>query len=144
VVAEMTRAAFGYKFHWAVADYLQRSGRHIASKVDVDQAYAVGKAAVEFALKGKNAVLPIIVRKSAKPYRWSIGEAPLAAIANREKQVPRNFITADGFGITAACRRYLAPLIGGEDYPPYRGGLPVYVELKGRSVARRVKRPFVL
>ncbi len=144
VVAEMTREAFGYKFHWAVADYLQRSGRHIASKVDVDQAYAVGKAAVEFAIKGKNAVLPIIVRKSAKPYRWSIGEAPLAAIANREKQVPRNFITADGFGITAACRRYLAPLIGGEDYPPYAGGLPVYVELSCSAVPRRVKRPFVL
>jgi 6-phosphofructokinase 1 len=144
VVAEMTRAAFGYKFHWAVADYLQRSGRHIASKVDVEQAYAVGKAAVEFAIKGKNAVLPIIVRKSAKPYRWSIGEAPLSAIANREKQVPRNFITADGFGITAACRRYLAPLIGGEDYPPYRGGLPVYVELKGHPVPRRVKRRFAL
>lgn len=144
VVAEMTRAAFGYKFHWAVADYLQRSGRHIASKVDVEQAYAVGKAAVEFAIKGKNAVLPIIVRKSAKPYRWSIGEAPLSAIANREKQVPRNFITADGFGITAACRRYLAPLIGGEDYPPYRDGLPVYVELKGHAVPRRVKRRFAL
>jgi 6-phosphofructokinase len=144
VVAEMTRVAFGYKFHWAVADYLQRSARHIASKVDVDQAYAVGKAAVEFALAGKNAVLPIIVRKSAKPYRWRIGEAPLAAIANREKQVPRNFITADGFGITAACRRYLEPLIGGEDYPPYSKGLPVYVELKGSAVARRVKRTFVL
>ena len=144
VVAEMTRAAFGYKFHWAVADYLQRSGRHIASKVDVEQAYAVGKAAVEFAIKGKNAVMPIIVRKSAKPYRWSIGEAPLSAIANLEKQVPRNFITADGFGITAACRRYLAPLIGGEDYPPYKGGLPAYVELQGHAVPRRVKRTFVL
>jgi 6-phosphofructokinase 1 len=144
VVAEMTREAFGYKFHWAVADYLQRSARHIASKVDVEQAYAVGKAAVEFALKGKNAVMPIIVRKSAKPYRWSIGEAPISAIANLEKKVPRNFITTDGFGITAACRRYLSPLIGGEDYPPYRNGLPAYVELKGRGVARRLKRDFVV
>jgi 6-phosphofructokinase 1 len=144
VVAEMTREAFGYKFHWAVADYLQRSARHIASKVDVEQAYAVGKAAVEFALKGKNAVMPIIVRKSAKPYRWSIGEAPISAIANLEKKVPRNFITADGFGITAPCRRYLSPLIGGEDYPPYRNGLPAYVELKGRGVARRLKRDFVV
>ena len=93
VVAQMTQEAFGYKFHWAVADYLQRSARHIASKVDVEQAYAVGKAAVELALKGKNAVMPVIVRKSSKPYRWSIGEAPLSAIANQEKKVPRNFIT---------------------------------------------------
>ena len=124
VVAQMTQEAFGYKYHWAVADYLQRSARHIASKVDVEQAYAVGKAAVEFALAGKNAVMPTIVRRSSVPYRWSIGEAPLAAIANREKKVPRNYITADGFGITAACRRYLLPLIGGEDYPPYRAGLP--------------------
>src|ERR1700723_4381035 len=120
VVAQMTQQAFGYKFHWAVADYLQRSARHIASKVDVEQAYAVGKAAVQFALQGKNAVMPIIVRKSSKPYRWGIGEAPLSAVANQEKKVPRSFITPDGFGITGACRRYLLPLIGGEGYPPYR------------------------
>jgi 6-phosphofructokinase 1 len=144
VVAQMPQEAFGYKFHWAVADYLQRSARHIASKVDVEQAYAVGKAAVELALKGKNAMMPVIVRKSAKPYRWSIGEAPLAAVANQEKKVPRNFITADGFGITAACRSYLQPLIRGEDYPPYRDGLPSYVTLKGVSVVKRLRTPFVV
>jgi 6-phosphofructokinase len=144
VVAQMTQEAFGYKFHWAVADYLQRSARHIASKVDVEQAYAVGKAAVELALKGKNAVMPVIVRKSAKPYRWSIGEAPLSAVANQEKKLPRNFITNDGFGITAACRNYLSPLIGGEDYPPYRNGLPNYVALKGVSVVKRLRTPFVV
>jgi 6-phosphofructokinase 1 len=144
VVAQMTQEAFGYKFHWAVADYLQRSARHIASKVDVEQAYAVGKAAVEFALKGRNAVMPVIVRKSSAPYRWTIGEAPLAAVANQEKKVPRNFITADGFGITPACRRYLLPLIGGEDYPPYRRGLPDYVTLKGAAVRKRLRTPFVL
>jgi 6-phosphofructokinase 1 len=144
VVAQMTQEAFGYKFHWAVADYLQRSARHIASKVDVDQAYAVGKAAVELALKGRNAVMPVIVRKSAKPYRWSIGEAPLSEIANKEKKLPRNFITADGFGITAACRKYLTPLIAGEDYPPYRDGLPTYVTLKGVSVVKRLRTPFVV
>jgi ATP-dependent phosphofructokinase / diphosphate-dependent phosphofructokinase len=144
VVAQMAQAAFGYKFHWAVADYLQRSARHIASKVDVEQAYAVGKAAVEFALRGRNAVMPVIVRKSAKPYRWSIGEAPLADIANKEKKLPRNFITADGFGITAACRTYLQPLIGGEDYPPYVQGLPAYVTLKGASVPKRLRVPFVV
>jgi 6-phosphofructokinase len=144
VVAQMTQQAFGYKFHWAVADYLQRSARHIASKVDVEQAYAVGKAAVELALKGKNAVMPVIVRKSSKPYRWRIGEAPLSAIANQEKKVPRDFITADGFGITAACRRYLLPLIGGEGYPPYHNGLPAYVTLKGASVPKRLRTPFVI
>src|SRR5450631_2168500 len=144
VVAQMTQEAFGYKFHWAVADYLQRYARHIASQVDVDQAYAVGKAAVQLALQGKNAVMPIIVRKSSKPYRWSIGEAPLSAIANQEKKVPRNFITADGFGITAACRNYLSPLIGGEDYPPYRNGLPSYVALRGVSVVKRLRTPFVI
>ena len=144
VVAQMTQQAFGYKFHWAVADYLQRSASHIASKVDVDQAYAVGKAALEFALKGKNAVMPIIVRKSSKPYRWSIGEAPLAAIANQEKKVPRNFITKDGFGITERCRQYLQPLIGGEGYPPYRDGLPQYATLKGVAVPKRLRKPFVL
>src|SRR6202020_1813327 len=130
VVAQMTQQAFGYKFHWAVADYLQRSARHIASKVDVEQAYAVGKAAVEFAVRGKNAVLPIIVRKSSAPYRWTIGEAPLAEVANQEKKLPRNFITADGFGITAAGRRYLLPLIGGEGYPPYPNGLAAYLTLE--------------
>jgi 6-phosphofructokinase 1 len=144
VIAQMTQEAFGYKFHWAVADYLQRSARHIASKVDVEQAYAVGKAAVEFALRGKSAVLPVIVRKSSNPYRWSIGEAPLAAVANQEKKLPRNYITADGFGITAACRRYLRPLIGGEDYPPYVGGLPAYAQILGRSVRKRLNRPFVV
>jgi 6-phosphofructokinase len=144
VVAQMTQEAFGYKYHWAVADYLQRSARHIASRVDVEQAYAVGKAAVELALQGKNAVMPTIVRKSSEPYRWGIGQAPLAMIANREKKVPRHFITEDGFGITAPCRRYLLPLIGGEDYPPYRHGLPAYVTLKAVPVAKRLTTPFVV
>ena len=144
VVAQMTQEAFGYKFHWAVADYLQRSARHIASKVDVEQAYAVGKAAVQLALKGRNAVMPIIVRKSNAPYRWTIGEAPLSEVANAEKKVPRHFITKDGFGITSACRRYLQPLIGGEDYPPYRHGVPVYVTLKGISVRKRLRESFVI
>ena len=142
IVAQMTQQAFGYKYHWAVADYLQRAARHIASKVDVEQAYAVGKAAVKLALQGKNAVMPVIVRKSSKPYRWSIGEAPLAAVANKEKTLPRSFISADGFGITAACRQYLVPLISGEDYPPYVRGLPAYVTLKGAPVAKRLRTHF--
>ncbi len=138
VIANMVREAHGYKYHWAVADYLQRSARHIASRVDVEQAYAVGKAAVELAVKGVNAVMPTIVRKSSRPYRWTIGHAPLAAVANKEKKVPREYIRADGFGITAACRRYLEPLIAGEAYPPYRDGLPDYVRIKGVPVRRKL------
>ena len=138
VVADMVRSELRLKYHYAVADYLQRSARHIAAKVDVDQAYAVGKAAVELALKGRNAVMPTIVRKSDRPYRWTIGEAPLARVANQEKMMPRRFITADGFGITAAARRYLEPLIQGEAYPPYRTGLPDYVTLRNVGVRRKL------
>jgi 6-phosphofructokinase 1 len=144
VVANMVREALGYKFHWAVADYLQRAGRHIASKVDVEQAYAVGKAAVELAVKGVNAVMPTIVRKAAKPYKWTIGHVPLDQVANQEKKVPRDFVTEDGFGITEACRRYLEPLIAGEDYPPYKNGLPDYVKIKGVLVKRKLSTDFKL
>jgi ATP-dependent phosphofructokinase / diphosphate-dependent phosphofructokinase len=144
VVADMIREAHGYKYHWAVADYLQRSARHIASKVDVEQAYAVGRAAVELAVKGVNAVMPVIVRKSSKPYKWTIGHVPLAEVANREKKLPRDYITEDGFGITAACRRYLEPLVAGEAYPPYRDGLPEYVHIKGTPVRKRLRTEFKL
>jgi 6-phosphofructokinase 1 len=144
VVANMVREALGYKFHWAVADYLQRAGRHIAAKVDVEQAYAVGKAAVELAVKGVNAVMPTIVRKAAKPYKWTIGHVPLDQVANQEKKVPRDFVTEDGFGITDACRRYLEPLIAGEDYPPYKNGLPEYVKIKGVLVKRKLSTDFKL
>jgi 6-phosphofructokinase 1 len=142
VVANLVREAHGYKYHWAVADYLQRAARHIASRVDVEQAYAVGKAAVELALKGVNAVMPTIVRRSDRPYRWAIGHVPLGEVANKEKKLPREYIREDGFGITAACRRYLEPLIAGEAYPPYRGGLPEYVRIKGVAVRRKLKTGF--
>jgi ATP-dependent phosphofructokinase / diphosphate-dependent phosphofructokinase len=144
VLANMVNQAFGYKYHWAVADYLQRAARHVASKVDVEQAYAVGKAAVDYALKGMNAVMPAIKRRSSRPYRWQIVPVPLADVANVEKKVPREFVTADGFGITAACRRYLEPLIAGEDYPPYRNGLPAYVRIKGAAVKRKLTSDFKL
>jgi 6-phosphofructokinase 1 len=144
VVANMVREAHGYKYHWAVADYLQRAARHIASKVDVEQAYAVGRAAVQLALQGVNAVMPIIVRRAQRPYRWSIGHVPLAEVANKEKKLPREYIREDGFGITAACRRYLEPLIAGEAYPPYRDGLPDYVRIKGVPVRRKLKDEFKL
>lgn len=138
VVAKMCKDELGYKYHWAVADYLQRAARHIASKTDVEQAYAVGKAAVEFAIAGKNAVMPTIVRTSNQPYQWEIGSANLADVANVEKKMPPEYITADGYGITAACREYLQPLIMGEDYPPYKNGLPDYVVLKNVPVVKKL------
>ena len=142
VVAGIVKDGLGLKYHWGVADYLQRAARHIASKTDVDQAYAMGRAAVQFALKGENAIMPTIVRKSNNPYKWEVGKAPLSKVANVEKMMPANFITRDGFGITKACRNYLLPLIKGEDYPPYRNGLPRYVRLKNVAVPRKLKGKF--
>jgi 6-phosphofructokinase 1 len=143
-IAKLVRDKLGHKCHYAIADYLQRSARHIASKVDVAQAYAVGKKAVELALQGHTAVMPTIVRKSQTPYRWTVGQVALGRVANREKIMPRGFISRDGFGVTAACRRYLQPLILGEDYPPYRNGLPRYAKLKGVLVRPRLSGNFVL
>ncbi len=142
VIANMVKAKLGYKYHWAVADYLQRAARHIASKTDVEQAYAVGKAAVEFAVNGKNAVMPTIVRVSNAPYQWEIGSANLADVANVERKMPRDFISADGFHISASCREYLQPLIMGEDYPTYVNGLPRYVELNNIAVAKILNTEF--
>lgn len=139
-IAELIKSRLGFKYHWALPDYLQRSARHIASKVDVDQSYALGKAAVEFAIKGKNGVMPIIVRKPGKRYQWTIGEAQLVDVANQEKKLPRNFITNEGFHITQRCRDYLLPLIQGEDYPPYYKGLPNYIKLKQHKIAKRLKK----
>jgi 6-phosphofructokinase 1 len=144
VVAQLIKDKLGYKYHWAVADYLQRAARHIASKSDVEQAYAVGKAAVQMALAGKNSVMPAIKRTSDKPYRWKIVEASLAKVANVEKMMPANFITKDGFHITAKCRAYLQPLIQGEDYPPYKNGLPQYVTLKNVAVKKKLEKSFTV
>jgi len=144
VVANMIKEVLGYKYHWAVADYLQRSARHIASKTDVEQAYALGKAAVDMAIAGENAVMPTIVRKSDSPYVWEIGKAKLEDVANIEKMMPKEFITDDGFGITEACRRYLLPLIEGEDYPPYKNGMPKYITLKNKPVAKILNTEFKL
>ena len=143
-IADMVRGELRLKYHYAIADYLQRSARHIASKVDVEQAYAVGKAAVELALRGDDAVMPIIVRKSDRPYRWTIGKVALSRVANREKNMPGRFIAKDGFSITPACRRYLEPLIRGEDYPPYKDGLPAYVALRNKPVPRKAGGEFVI
>ena len=142
VVANMVRESLGYKFHWAVADYLQRAARHRGSKVDVEQAYAVGRAAVEYALEGRNAVMAAIKRAASNPYRWKIAPVPLSEVANLERKVPREYLREDGFGINDACRRYLLPLIAGEDYPPYRDGLPAYVRIKGAAVRRKLKTDF--
>ncbi len=144
VIAGLVKTGLGYKYHWAVADYLQRAARHIASKTDVEQAYALGRAAVEFALAGKNAVLPIIVRKSDDPYVWEVGEARLEEVANVEKKMPREYIDEDGYGITDDCRRYLSPLIQGEDYPPYENGLPRYVRLRNEPVPKKLTTDYKL
>src|SRR5688572_30554816 len=144
VVAQIVKAKLNYKYHWAVADYLQRAARHIASKVDVEQAYQVGKAAVDLAIKGHNSVMPTIVRIKDNPYKWKIGTAKLEDVANKEKMLPRDYITEDGFHITAKARKYLSPLIKGEDYPPYKDGLPQYVTLKHSPVKKKLKEPFVL
>ncbi|WP_196140561.1 6-phosphofructokinase [Aliikangiella sp. G2MR2-5] len=142
VVAQMVKDELGYKYHWAVADYLQRAARHIASETDVEQAYAMGKAAVELAVSGKNAVMPTIVRKNTKTYKWTIGEASLSKVANVEKMMPRNYISRDGMHITQACRDYMQPLIKGESYPPYKNGLPQYVTLKNEAVKKKLKKKF--
>lgn len=138
VVANMIKDALGYKFHWAVADYLQRAARHVASKTDVKQAYQLGKAAVDLALKGRNSVMPTVDRISDVPYKYKIGVADLKDVANVEKMMPKDFITKDGFGITEKCKRYLVPLIQGEDYPKYKDGLPVYVTLKNVAVPKKL------
>lgn len=144
LIAKLVKHHLGYKHHWAVVDYLQRAARHIASKTDVEQAYALGKAAVEFAHQGKNNVMVTIVRKSDKPYRWKIGCIELEKVANIEKKMPRNFLTPDGFHITNTCRKYLEPLIQGEAYPPFKNGLPQYVRLKNIAVRKKLKEKFEL
>ena len=141
-LASMIKQSTGYKYHWALADYLQRSARHIASKTDVDQAYAVGKRAVELAVQGKSSVMVSIERGTGKQYSWSLGEAPLEKVANMEKKMPRSFITKDGFSITQKARDYLQPLIAGEDHPPYKNGLPDYVALKNIMVPKKLNEIF--
>ena len=144
LIASRVKEKLGQKYHWAVADYLQRAARHLASKTDVQHSYAVGKAAVELALAGHNAVMPTIVRTSDKPYRWKIGMSPLDQVANVEKKLPANYISADGFGITRAARAYLEPLVRGEDYPPYRNGLPHYTRLQNVAVRKKLTAEFKL
>jgi len=142
VIAQMVKDNLGYKYHWAVADYLQRAARHIASKTDVEQAYALGKAGLEMALEGKNSVMPAILRKDQEEYEWYIGEAQLKDVANVEKFMPEDYITEDGFHITEACRRYLSPLIQGEDFPPFKNGLPQYVTLQNKLAEKKLNTPF--
>ena len=144
VVAKMIRDDLDLKYHWAVADYMQRAARHIASKTDVEQAYAMGKAAVEMAVAGKNSVMSTVVRTSDKPYRWKVGEAPLNKVANKEKMMPKSFISRDGFGVTPKCRAYLKPLIQGEDAPKFKNGIPAYITLKLEPVPKKLDTDFKL
>lgn len=141
-LASMIKHSLGYKYHYALADYLQRAARHISSKTDVEQAYAVGRAAVEKALEGKSAIMVTIERGSAKKYSWSLGEVCLSNVANVEKKMPRSFITKDGFGITQEARDYLQPLIVGEDYPPYKNGVPQYAKLKNNLIEKKLSSRF--
>ena len=143
-LAQMIKSKLGLKYHYAIADYLMRAARHIASGTDLEQAYAVGKAAVEYAVAGKGGVMVTIERTSDEPYQWTLGEAPLDQVANVEKMMPTEYISEDGFHITEACRRYLAPLIAGEDYPPYVGGLPQYATLKNVAVEKKTGREFTI
>ena len=138
-IASIINSSLGYKYHWAVSDYLQRSARHIASQTDLEQAYAVGKSAIDFVLKGENAVMPIIKRKKTKKYSWEIDKVALSKVANKEKKMPRSYITKDGFGITKSCKKYLRPLIQGEAYPPYRNGMPVTANLKNKLLKKKLK-----
>jgi len=138
VITQMVTEALKLKCHWAVCDYLQRAARHVASKTDVQQAYAVGKAAVEFAVAGTNAVMPTIVRTNDSPYTWEIGSAPLAEVANIEEKMPADYISDNGFFITEKCRTYLAPLIQGEDYPAYKNGIPNYVRLQKHLLDKKL------
>ena len=144
VLAEMVKSSLGYKYHYAIADYLQRSARHLSSEVDLKQAYAVGEAAVKSAIKGEQSKMMTIVRKSNKPYKWTIGSTDLGNVANNEKMMPKKYITSNGYGITKACKEYMRPLINGEAYPPYKGGLPVFCELKNKLVPKRLKSKFMV
>jgi 6-phosphofructokinase 1 len=138
-LAQVVKEQLGFKVHWTVPDYLQRSARHLASATDLKHAEAVGEAAVEYAMKGMNAVMPVIVRSSDAPYRWKVAPARLEELANHEKPLPPEFVRADGYGITAAARRYLAPLLRGEAVPPYRrDGIPDYVALKNAMVKKKL------
>lgn len=144
IVVNMIKKNLDLKCHWAVSDYLQRAARHIGSKTDAEQAYALGQAAVEFAINGSNAIMPTIVRTSDHPYAWEIGQAPLDQVANIEEKMPDDYISNDGFGITDKCRTYLQPLIQGEDYPEYENGLPKYVRLKNEQVTKKLTEEFEL
>ena len=138
VLAQLVKQSLNLKYHWAVADYLQRSARHIASQVDLDQSYALGKAAVEYAVNGQNAIMPAVIRESNRPYQWSIKPVELSAVANQEHKMPAHYFREDRMGISEACREYLEPLIQGEAYPPYEQGLPQYVQLKNRLIDKKL------
>lgn len=129
-ISELINNKLKIKNHWAVADYLQRSARHIASRVDLEQAQAVGSFAIKYALAGMNGVMPIIVRNKGSKYKWSIEAAPLSKIANLEKKLPKSFISKNGMNVTQKAIDYLMPLIQGESHPPYKNGIPLTKEFK--------------
>jgi len=137
-IARLVHAAFGYKHHWAIPDYLQRAAGHTVSATDHAHACAVGRAAVEYAIDGRDGVMPAIRRVADDPYGWVVEPAALADVANRERLVPADFIRADGLHVTDAARRYLQPLIEGELRPPFVNGLPHYQRFKPGRVPRKL------
>ncbi|MDO3386631.1 6-phosphofructokinase [Gilvimarinus sp. SDUM040013] len=141
-LVDYIKQSLNYKCHWSVCDYLQRAARHIASKTDVDQAYAVGKAAVDYAAQGLQAVMPGIVREQSVPYQWHIEPIHISKVAGGEKHMPRHYMSKDGFSLTQAGRDYFAPLIEGEAYPPYRNGLPDYQKCRNRLLERKLPEYF--
>ena len=138
LIQDLVHSRLKLKVHGAVLDYCQRSARHLASTVDVEQAIACGRKAVELAAQGHSSVMVTILRESDAPYRWTLGHTDAANIANREKKLPGDYIREDGLHITEGFRTYCKPLIQGEDYPPYAEGLPVYRRLEKHFLAPKL------
>jgi 6-phosphofructokinase 1 len=139
-IARMIHERLGYKHHWAIPDYLQRSAGHWLSAVDHAQAVAVGRAAVELALDGHGGVFPAIRRLADAPYHWEVAEEDTGRIANLERRLPPAFVRADGLHVTQAACDYIRPLIQGEVAQATRDGLPDYGPLPLVMVPRRLAR----
>ncbi len=139
VLSSIISSELKYKVHWAVSDYLQRAARHIASKVDVQQAYALGLESIKVAkLDNNNIMLTIKSTKTKQKYKWSISSTNLNNVANVEKMLPKNFIKSNGFEITRSCKEYISNLIQGEDYPSYENGIPQYAKLECKTIKKKL------
>jgi 6-phosphofructokinase 1 len=139
VLSSIITEKLKYKVHWAVSDYLQRAARHIASKVDVNQAYALGLESIKVAKTDINNIMLTIKNNSTKQnYKWSISSTNLDNVANVEKMLPKSFIKSNNFEITNSCKQYILNLIQGEDYPTYQKGFPQYAKLKCKTIKKKL------